>query len=69
MNNEELKTIIDKSESDSIKDKLIYSRKFLSFSSSKNVAERFIQYKYGMSGINFILFKINPYLKYFIYYI
>ena len=61
MNNEELKTIIDKSESDSIKDKLIYSRKFLSFSSSKNVAERFIKYKYGKSGINFILFKINPY--------
>ena len=43
MNNEELKTIINKSKSDSIKDKLIYSRKFLSFSSSKNIAEVFIK--------------------------
>ena len=37
LNNDELESIIDKSKSDSIKDKLIYSRKFLSFSSSKEI--------------------------------
>ena len=35
LSNDELKIIIDKSKSESIKDKLIYSRKFLSFNSSK----------------------------------
>ena len=63
MNNEELNTIIDKSKSDSIKDKLIYSRKFLSFSSLKDVAENFIKDKYiqKKNELNYILFKINPY--------
>ena len=63
MSNEELNTIIDKSKSDSIKDKLIYSRKFLSFSSSKEIAEIFIseKYKQKYNNINYILFKINPY--------
>ena len=63
MSNEELNTIIDKSKSDSIKDKLIYSRKFLSFSSSKKIAEIFIseKYKQKYKNINYILFKINPY--------
>ena len=63
LNNEELNTIIDKSKSDSIKDKLIYSRKFLSFSSVKEVAENFIKDKYiqNKNKLNYILFKINPY--------
>ena len=63
LRDEELNTIIDKSKSDSIKDKLIYSRKFLSFSSSKDVAEIFIKNKYiqNKNKLNYILFKINPY--------
>ena len=45
LNNKELENIINKSKSDSIKDKLIYCRKFLSFSSSKEIAEEFIKSK------------------------
>ena len=63
LSNDELKIIIDKSKSESIKDKLIYSRKFLSFSSSKEVAETYLIDKYFSEGnsINYILFKILPF--------
>ena len=63
LNNQELQTIIDKTNSDSIKDKLIYSRKFLSFSSSKNIAENFINRKFLLKRFttNYVLFQINPF--------
>ena len=65
MNNQELQTIIDKTNSDSIKDKLIYSRKFLSFSSSKQIAENFINRKFLLKRFttNYVLFQINPFLE------
>jgi hypothetical protein len=63
LNNNELNTIVNKSISDSIKDKLIYSRKFLSFSSSQKIAENFIKNKYyeKKDSINYVLFKIEPF--------
>ena len=63
LSNDELKIIIDKSKSNLIKDKLIYSRKFLSFSSSKIATETYIIDKYYKKGnsINYILFKIEPF--------
>ena len=63
LNNEELKLIISKINSDSIKDKLIYSRRFLSFSSSKNVAQIFIKNKYinHNNSINYVLYQIEPF--------
>ena len=63
LSNDELESIIDKSRSDSIKDKLIYGRKFLSFSSSKDVAEVFITNKYKKKKdlINYVLFQIEPF--------
>jgi len=63
LNNGELENIINKGKSDSIKDKLIYCRKFLSFSSSKEIAEQFIKSKYIQKGnsINYVLFQIEPF--------
>ena len=62
LSNDELNTIIVKSKSNSIKDKLIYSRKFLSFTSSKNIAQIFIKTKYEKkkNSTNYVLFQINP---------
>ena len=64
LNNEELNTIIEKSKSNSIKDKLIYSRKFLSFTSLIDVAYNFIMMKYAIKNnkTNYILYQINPYI-------
>ena len=64
LNNQELQKIIDKTNSNSIKDKLIYSRKFLSFSSSKNIAENFINRKFILNRFttNYVLFQINPFI-------
>jgi hypothetical protein len=56
LSNDELKIIIDKSKSESIKDKLIYSRKFLSFSSSKEVAETYLIDKYFSEGNSITVF-------------
>ena len=63
LNNKELDMIINKSKSDSIKDKLIYIRKFLSFNSSQKIAENFIKIKYyeKKNLINYVLFKIEPF--------
>ena len=60
LNNDELISIINKTNSDSIKDKLIYSRRFLSFSSSKEVSENFIKNKYYKfkNSINYVQFQI-----------
>ena len=63
LNNNELNMIINKISSNSIKDKLIYSRKFLSFSASQNIAEDFLRNKYHeqINSINYILFKIEQF--------
>ena len=63
LNDNELQIIINKSKSNYIKDKLIYSRKFLSFSSSEEIAKNFISLKYikKANSTNYILFKINPF--------
>jgi len=63
MNNEELNIIKKKSKSDLLIDKLIFGRRFQSFSTSQNVAETFIIDKYSRKGLstNYILYKINPF--------
>ena len=63
LNDNELQIIINKCKSNSIKDKLIYSRKFLSFSSSEEIAKKFIRMKYtqNATSTNYILLKINPF--------
>ena len=63
LNNNELNIIINKSQSNSIRDKLMYSRRFLSFSTSKGVAEAFIRNKYQIynNSINYVLYSIKPF--------
>ena len=63
LNDNELNIIINKVKSNSIKDKLIYTRRFLSFSSSKEIAKRFIKNKYQIynNSINYALFLIEPF--------
>jgi len=64
MNNEELNIIKNKIKSNLVIDKLIYGRRFQSFSESQDVAEKFIKDKFSRKGLstNYILYQINPFI-------
>ena len=63
MNDEELNIINNKCNSNLVIDKLFYGRRFLSFSTSQDVAKKFIIDKYSRKGssTNYILYHINPF--------